>query len=936
MTLASTPAAMPGFPRPRAVLRLSDEADVPEGAVAFLHHHTGIPLDRLGALANRASVEFEELGVLKWVPPSLLSAACRRRLHDEFQLTVTVTLASLPVMPIAAEPALADDPGFLASYKRIRAKWIFAHGSLLPNGLRYELLNRIRCAAERYAWTQTRAAATGLFVLVADDAVLSSFSKLCSERVLSLTPAAWLEYFKLFHVHVKSRKLHPITGEFLKQSEVAQHLYWHELVGRGSFMTPEAVKLESAKRHRVPEAYGPPLMSAAEFHAQACSYLEAGLRMSGTPGAPESWQEFTSSLWARLAGGFCNESLPPMSAITRDTAIKRCRLSGRKRAVAEFMDLTTYPELEEFVSRAFSKFEVGKERFIYPASFVWNLVGQHAVSGIEPLFTKLAGIDLGHSAVTAVQVKEYMMVKCAGGLASLNCDGVGFNENHSAEDLSIVTEVAKVFATENGLDHPGVPELMRSLTEYESTFRNRKVVVGGETIPIVGNLLSGEYLTQITNSSLMWCLLRIATRLLVGFGALGVVEIFCKGDDANALCQHWLTACALAHALNGLGMKSNYLKDECQVGAVEHERCMVDGSGYYACIARKCGNCVTAEPQGSPNLVLAEYASTLAALLGDFAALGVPSERLSLVEQAFVSTVLGQVDTRQFSHAMWGPGDAGGFDQWCSGPHMNRNPTKVVSLSLPTWFSGTEGLHSRGMSAHAISSVLSEAGMDVMAGAAERAIRLAVNTTLNAALEGEPLAAARLKCDDSYRRFWGKRLYKVTWPQHRPLVRCDEKALLRMVYAIATGLIPLLGEASAELDAAKSARGAPNWETLEILIAPEAIGFWKQRVISGSWGREDREARAALGDVPSEGLLAFSESLETSSWRREDWRLSSERRAIVASAVRRWLVLELSASWENWTSIPYGVRRAEICRLRGVCCDVFAGTPWYRLQEKMK
>ena len=84
---------------------------------------------------------------------------------------------------------------------------------------------------------------------------------------------------------------------------------------------------------------------------------------------------------------------------------------------------------------------MAKVRFIYPAKFLLTVLGLYVMDHMYDTFQVISGVDMGHNLFGALVVKLAVVNNVALGLCGMNCDGKGFNENHSHKDTSLVYNV---------------------------------------------------------------------------------------------------------------------------------------------------------------------------------------------------------------------------------------------------------------------------------------------------------------------------------------------------------------------------------------------------------------------------------------------------------------------------------------------------------------
>ena len=222
---------------------------------------------------------------------------------------------------------------------------------------------------------------------------LSKWDALVSRGVLLLDSAEWISTMKKLHVLVKVRQVW-LNGARLTVEQSCELMYLHELVGRGMFMTDDDVNEEIAKRTRTPPDY-----AGSNFHVTAREWVTAELLRTGKVKPPISKEEFYSTLSMRIVNGSTSK-LPNQygDMVHGDWSVTKAesRFQGKKRIRAEFISSFAEKEATEsksFISRAFLKFEVAKNRWLFPAQFHWIVKSMMIFGHAEKAFLSMHGID---------------------------------------------------------------------------------------------------------------------------------------------------------------------------------------------------------------------------------------------------------------------------------------------------------------------------------------------------------------------------------------------------------------------------------------------------------------------------------------------------------------------------------------------------------------
>ena len=134
---------------------------------------------------------------------------------------------------------------------------------------------------------------------------------------------------------------------------------------------------------------------------------------------------------------------------------------------------------------------------------------------------------MGHNLFGALVVKLAVVNNVALGLCDMNCDGKGFNENHSHKDTSLVYNLCRHLKTYKS-DH------------YTEVTHNRQVILekvnkagARSEFDVYHTLFSGEATTQLINTILPLRLAGLSVRDAVNSGRLCMTKLFTKGNDLN-------------------------------------------------------------------------------------------------------------------------------------------------------------------------------------------------------------------------------------------------------------------------------------------------------------------------------------------------------------------------------------------------------------------
>jgi len=528
---------------------------------------------------------------------------------------IRAAVVKIEQMPIEVEAidasadldhALEEPEASVRQYVRMRPRHLSAVLRRSMKGCD-AMLNAVEGLAKAWKWTWQRYCATVMALCYGTKfARQELLLVLNTYKAYKLDSQGWVKCMKAHHALVKVRRRCLTDDRLMSPAEAASVMYMHELVGRGGFMTSDAIAEEAAERQKVPTDYVHMENGFNNFHHHATQTLAEALRDTGKLKKAQSWNQWVDDLYMHLANG--SAKVPELDAnefIEADMPdIDLGRFQGKKRFLAELIRPGDFRSYSEFTSTAFLKYEVAKNRFLYPATMQWILLGAYLMHTTETAFYSMRGIDLGHSVESSLMMKIEMVEQMALRRGTGNVDGANFNGEHTASDMTAVLQAC--VAAGKADDSPdNAAEIVEAVKHYTGHFSNRRIKLMTRTFFISHTLLSGEQTTQFVNSAIMWCLFSVAF-LKVKDMPFGQITKFCKGDDGNMIVMHWLIAVCLAKALEDSGMKTNALKDHIEEGVIEHERCLVDEHGYHGSMFRKCGSMPIAEPQGQPNLSLLE------------------------------------------------------------------------------------------------------------------------------------------------------------------------------------------------------------------------------------------------------------------------------------------------------------------------------------------
>jgi hypothetical protein len=303
-------------------------------------------------------------------------------------------------------------------------------------------------------------------------------------------------------------------------------------------------------------------------------------------------------------------------------------------------------------------------------------------------FQAVSGVDLGHTLLSSVAVKLSVFRAVTNGMVGFNCDGKGFNENHSWKDMKAVYDACRaVMAGSEGGE--GYQELMQAIDKYIESLKQRTVILPKESgireaIKFVINhtLFSGEATTQLVNTMIIGGIAAYAVSWCNASGLIMIVWLFFKGDDLNGFCRNWLEAVIVLGHAEEAGMVMEKTKDHIEPGQSEHERCIVTAYGYAGSLARRVGSAVAREPQGSRALTFEEMIESVGEMHQSLVCRGGQVEAVTAFTKAVMMTHMREARIKTSTwQAMGRPKCIEGLGIWDLGSRYIQ-PTKELPRVL--------------------------------------------------------------------------------------------------------------------------------------------------------------------------------------------------------------------------------------------------------------
>lgn len=495
--------------------------------------------------------------------------------------------------------------------------------------------------AARFHWRRSRLANAILFVAVAPVASVKEYMTIMRDGGAGWTDAEYVAAFKIHHELLRSSR-RAYTAQQVPVGVMADFLYMGQLIGRGSFFTQEDFDKDKAARVRdIPDYTAP---RGADFATEARRLLTGAMRGTGEPIVGKSYRDFNAANYIGSPTGSTSMSRAGILAgfDQNDTSAKRARLAavtgalrlgelatirGLRRpgdipdlrgpelqgAKRLYYELVPPPSLlmvgEIILSNSFLKMEAAKERLIYPTSAKLTHVCNYIAAPAMKAFFAMPGVDLGHTPVQSMALKFDVLTLVRAKMWAVNADGKGFNEGHSNRIQSAVRHsLTEAIDTH---DPGAAQDIAQAHAVYDAAHETMTLTVhnpltGQREVWVArGTLLSGELVTSIINTGILWTgahlgVVELMLRLKV------LVTLFLRGDDLNGFTDSWPAGVTLAKIMEEMGIELGKAKDYLANDSCDHERCLVTSTGYKGSLARRVGSMTPSEPQGSSALTIQE------------------------------------------------------------------------------------------------------------------------------------------------------------------------------------------------------------------------------------------------------------------------------------------------------------------------------------------
>lgn len=483
-------------------------------------------------------------------------------------------------------------------------------------------------------FTSVRYAATVLSYLASPEDVRREMEYVMDHGGIEWNVNEWIKYTKPMHEMIKVMRRCMSHKRLLSSLESSRMMYINNLAGRDHFMTGEATLEEVSVRVKVPDRYvGVAGVSDEDnthsaFARRFVARYKNKLQSTGKVKPVVNWTEYNRVLYQKVPGGSVTlpsktvggkPRLSDFGSVDSLKSAENVRLSGNKRLYSEMVEPVNFRTFGVWFVIAFLKYEVAKNRWLYPADYKYTILALYIMDHMKDAFYSISGVDIGHTLEGGIATKLDVIAKVAGKFISINTDGAGFNEEHHYDDMKMFYDLvaASVNCAED-LDNSSVNEHMEAVNKYLEGLLERNVKIPKFSkdaleykLMVYHTLFSGEGSTQELNTSIIGGLGMEAVDAARIRKLLSYVALFWKGDDLNGFVETVIEAIILKYLLRKVGFKANSAKDHVEVHQCEHERCLVTENGYHGSLFRRIGSLVCAEPQGITNHTLIERIESL-------------------------------------------------------------------------------------------------------------------------------------------------------------------------------------------------------------------------------------------------------------------------------------------------------------------------------------
>jgi hypothetical protein len=522
---------------------------------------------------------------------------------------------------------------------------------------------------------------TIIFYLCGTELQRNELEYLLNNGGYAMNTKEWIAATKKHHAMVKVLRVCMTTSFQLTSVQMSELLYFPSLAGRDHYIDEEAsaAQIESRLNPRLPyvglDGKESTIAKAIKERFKRLMNDTEKLKL------PATWDDFINRLYLKLSSGSCSKrglgkiSISDFGGVRGITKIIEKDLRMNKRLRAELKPIRHFSQFGHWYVTAFLKYEVAKNRWLYPAEFEYIVLGLFVLDSVFEAFMSVSGVDLGHDLQGSIATKLDVVNELRAGHVCVNTDGKAFDENHTVADMNIVHEMFKEAVPIEGANTEAYAETMAGFNKYMDSIESRTVVfpkqkdsASERLVELKGSLFSGEQQTSAINTALIGGVAMYVADEMLKLGMCDWTKIFYKGDDLNAFTSHWLSAFIMLKWMENCRVELEPAKDHIENNQCEHERCVVTDTGYHGSLARRVGSMVAAEPQGAPALTFNELLSSTSVNVMSLIARDVKPTMARVVFEAVIMTYLDDDKVPKHLSKLFGvPKANGGFGLWSSG-----------------------------------------------------------------------------------------------------------------------------------------------------------------------------------------------------------------------------------------------------------------------------
>jgi hypothetical protein len=594
----------------------------------FVSEITGLDPEVLRVLSTgQRKLTVEEYEVMQRCPADLLPDAIvqqrRNRVLSLFEgeCTPEITGAEWEALKksnwelVEEDTILSKAANIMTPFIRIRPRRLLQAISL--SNLWDKDLEHVAKLCYNEHFNKLRYCATLILMLVGTKLQRNELLYMLEHGGAYMDSTTWIKATKEHHAFVKNTHRFLLEERQLHKSEVSQLLYFQALTCRDYYITD--ADTEKGVRERTAPVYNYKMGTGtdSDFKNFSVNRWRELMVRTGLVKGTCIWEDFLNALYLKLPSGSCRLSkkvnFKQIATIAGVGDGFKGDLRGNKRLEGEMTRLGHFNTFKEWNVHAFLKYEVYKNRWLYPAGYNYVVLGLYVMDHLENAFHAVSGVDMGHDLCGSIATKLDVWYRVSTGNACFNTDGANFNREHSQADMKIVYDVCRTTVNGSKSTAPAIQELNAASIKYHSSLRNRVVNIpkmkglkNSRRFSVSDTLFSGESTTMFLNTMLLGCLAMGAAEALRELKGIPWLLLFWKGDDLNGFTYNWIAAYAVLRMLERMGMVLEPSKDHVEYKFSEHERCIVTLNGYGGSLLRRIGSLVAAEPQGAQATPLEE------------------------------------------------------------------------------------------------------------------------------------------------------------------------------------------------------------------------------------------------------------------------------------------------------------------------------------------